>query len=533
MNEDADRFDAVRRLTDEDAGSYNTPTIIPPPRRPQGAQPVAVRRKTTAVLAEIKALAAAAGEAWYYRWPVKDGDSKKWIEGASIKLANDLARTYGNCHVDVEVEENDTSWIFSATFSDLETGFSMTRPYQQRKNQRSIRGDADRQRDIAFQIGVSKAIRGIIVNSLQTYAEYGLEEARNALVDKIGKNLEGSRERLAQVIADRKIEPDRVERAIGRVIKEMLAPDIARVLAMIKTIDDGMASANETFPYKGEDVNPLANDQPAIERVEHGQPTHQPRQEPAHEPKPAEAQRAARTRRTRQEPTPTAQEVRKPDPPAAVAPATHKIQLHNGAIVEMTAEEIAWGKQQGWDTVQTAQHFLDQDKAAETGAAERPEENAIDEGFRRAQEREEQEGREAATMRPFPQSSLQGGSLEIPPEASIGGQSSAAMPLPTGNKTVQGFADEAAETRASEAKAREAALPIPTGSKTVQGFADASGFIAEAIAYIASFKGSAGSMLDWWRAQSKHRAKLAIEDQTRINQIYTAKFNSLSNDGSL
>src|SRR6266853_1488632 len=361
MNDEADRFSEVKRL-EQEGGDYDMPSLVNPlpAERPMGAQHVAVKRKTSAVLAEIKALAAASGDAWYYRWPVKSSgdDSKKWIEGPSIKLANDLARIYGNCDVDVRVVEDQTSWVFYARFMDLETGFSMTRPFQQRKSQKSIRGDSDRQRDIAFQIGASKAIRNIVVNALQTYADYGFEEARNSLIEKIGKSLEGSRERISKMIAERKIEFERVERVIGRTVRDMLAPDIARVLAMLKGIDDGMASVNETFPYEAEKVNPLAND-PApmaggattvsVDDVQAARvfagagptnaatssgtpraPRQEPalvhavaelrnaagyRQEPAQEPKAPEPPKTTRTRKARQEPTPAVQEAKKPEQP--------------------------------------------------------------------------------------------------------------------------------------------------------------------------------------------------------------------------
>jgi hypothetical protein len=42
-------------------------------------------------------LAAAAGSDWFYRFPVKKKDGgQDWIEGPSIKLANDIARIFGN-----------------------------------------------------------------------------------------------------------------------------------------------------------------------------------------------------------------------------------------------------------------------------------------------------------------------------------------------------------------------------------------------------------------------------------------------------
>ena len=52
-------------------------------------------------------------------------------------------------------------------------------------------------------------------------------------------------------------------------------------------------------------------------------------------------------------------------------------------------------------------------------------------------------------------------------------------------------------------------------------------FYEEALKVIAEFKGSALDLLNWWRSKAKDRAKLAIEDQTHLSQLYTAKFNSL------
>jgi hypothetical protein len=267
-----DRFDEMRENEGRDVErGDDMPVLVNalPSERPVGAQRLAVQRKADSeILAKISALAAAAGDAWYYRWPVKskgksagDDESKKWVEGPSIKLANDLARIYGNCDVDVRVVEDAQSWVFYARFIDLETGFSMTRPFQQRKGQQSIRGDYDRARDIAFQIGASKAIRNVVCNALQTYADYGFERARASLVEKIGKNIDGSRKRLAEVLAEHNIEIKRVERSIGRVLGEMLAPDIAKVLAVLKAVDDGMATLNESFPAETVALNgsPLAD----------------------------------------------------------------------------------------------------------------------------------------------------------------------------------------------------------------------------------------------------------------------------------
>ena len=223
--------------------------------RVYGAQQVQVYRDDARILQKLKTLGAAAGDDWFYRFPVKSKDgSKSFIEGPSIKLANDLARIYGNCSVDVRVFDIGSSWMIYARFMDYETGFDMTRPFQQNKGASKIGGqgpEADARRlDIALQIGVSKAIRNVVTNALQTYADYAFEAAKDSLVDKIGKDVAKWQDQMAVRLKDRGVELQRVEYVIGRVLKDWTAPDIARVIAMMKAVADGMATIDETFPPK-------------------------------------------------------------------------------------------------------------------------------------------------------------------------------------------------------------------------------------------------------------------------------------------
>jgi hypothetical protein len=223
-----------------------------------GAQHVAVYRDEAKILQKLAALAAAAGTDWFYRFPVKSKDGRTdYIEGPSIKLANDVARIFGNNVNEVRELDNGDSWTFYARFTDIETGFSMERAYRQRKSQTSIKTrDADRQLDQTYQIGQSKAIRNCIVNALQIYADYAFEHARNSLVDKIGKDLDGYRKRVVEGVARIPVALNRVERVIGRAAKDWLAPDIAQAIAMMKSIADGMASVDDMFP-------PIEQAQPA------------------------------------------------------------------------------------------------------------------------------------------------------------------------------------------------------------------------------------------------------------------------------
>lgn len=221
-----------------------------PVERVVGAQQVAVHRDEQKILEKIKVLASAAGSDWYYRFPVKTkGGGQDWIEGQSIKLANDIARLYGNCEVDTRVTDLGDSWLIYARFTDYETGFTMTRPFQQRKGQRGMRTENDRALDINLQIGASKAIRNVIVNSLQSVADFALEEARNALVEKVGKQLENYRKRTTERLKQMQIDMQRVEHVVGRPVAKWTAPDVAKVIAMIQSINDGMTTADDTFPF--------------------------------------------------------------------------------------------------------------------------------------------------------------------------------------------------------------------------------------------------------------------------------------------
>lgn len=235
------------------------PSIMPmasPGDRVFGAQQVAVYRDEARILQKLSALGAAAGDDWFYRFPVKSKNGQKsFIEGPSIKLANDVARIYGNCEVDTRVIDLGSSWLIYARFTDFESGYALTRPFQQDKGASRLGGDDQaRKLDIAFQIGVSKAIRNVVTNALQTFADYAFDAARNSLVEKIGKDVKKWQAEIIKRLNDRGIDTQRVEFVLGRAAADWTAPDIAKIIAMMKAVADGMATIDETFPPKDKQV---------------------------------------------------------------------------------------------------------------------------------------------------------------------------------------------------------------------------------------------------------------------------------------
>lgn len=209
-----------------------------------------VLRDEARVLVRIKTRAAMADEAWYYRFPVKKkGGGLDYIEGPSIDCADAIARLYGNCQVDCRVIDAGATWIIYARFVDYETGYSLTRPFQQDKNASRLGGeDLARKRDISFQIGVSKAERNVVTHALREFTDFAFEEAKKSLVAKIGGNLKHFVQRCADELAALDVDVARVEAQVGRPLGDWLAPNVARVIAEIRAVKDGMSSADETWP---------------------------------------------------------------------------------------------------------------------------------------------------------------------------------------------------------------------------------------------------------------------------------------------
>lgn len=226
--------------------------------RPRGAISVHVKRDELEILRKIKVIASAAGDDFFYSWPTKNKDGTKGVvEGPSVKCANAVARIFGNCSVKVRVFDMGATWIFYAQFYDLETGFVLERPFQQRKGQNVGGGmDKDRAADIVFQIGQSKAIRNVVCNALRPFTDFAFDEAKKSLVARIERDPVKYRKAAADALAAANITADRVERVLGRTVDQWTPADIARVRAELQSVRDGWIPAEDLWPMVAADQRP-------------------------------------------------------------------------------------------------------------------------------------------------------------------------------------------------------------------------------------------------------------------------------------
>jgi len=169
-----------------------------------------------------------AGAGFYFSWP----QGGKQIEGLSIDGAMCFARNYGNCVIDVDDQENASHYKFKAYFIDLESGFTSPRKFRQRKGQKvSKKMDSERQEDIVYQIGQSKAIRNAILRVMPEWLKAKvIQAAKQAEIAGIKEESPAlARARVLEFFEARGISQDRVEAtglSEGRVSADELFPVI-------------------------------------------------------------------------------------------------------------------------------------------------------------------------------------------------------------------------------------------------------------------------------------------------------------------
>ena len=220
-------------------------------------------RRRLEVIRACEEEATIAGDDFYYSWTVKAKEGPKLVEGLSVQAALAAARNWGNCGIPCSVEENMNTYIFTATFVDLETGFNLQRTFRQKKNLNIGKKYDERAEDIVFQIGQSKAIRNVILNALPSWLTTKmLAKAKENVIEKINKmGIAVAREKTVAFFAKYGVTADRIESKLGgKKVTAWDAEDLALLQGAMNTLISGQESADSLFPVhqetasKAEDV---------------------------------------------------------------------------------------------------------------------------------------------------------------------------------------------------------------------------------------------------------------------------------------
>jgi len=208
-------------------------------------------RSLSLVVNKVLEESALAGQNFYYGWNVKskDGTTSR-IEGPSIDLAMCLSRNFGNCAVDIDCQETPTHYLFTGTFIDLETGFTLPRMFRQRKSQ-GIGGKMGKERaeDIVFQIGQSKAQRNAVVKAMPGWLILKAISVAKESERRTIENLHESRAQVVGFFRDKYgISPDRIENSLGRYVDNWTKDDIVNLRSTYTAIKENRVTADEAFP---------------------------------------------------------------------------------------------------------------------------------------------------------------------------------------------------------------------------------------------------------------------------------------------
>jgi hypothetical protein len=198
-----------------------------------------VHRDEARILRKLKVAAITAGEDWFYHIPVRAKRGLTFVEGPSIKMTSDLARLYGNCVVETHVTDLGYDWVVEARFSDLETGYSLSRPHQQGKPREGREDLTSRVLESALQAAISKAIRNVVATALPTFTEFGLKEARRVVLSSLKADLEAERSRTVSTMAD-VIAVEDGEALLGRPVALWSAAEVHQLRSVLRALNDGM-----------------------------------------------------------------------------------------------------------------------------------------------------------------------------------------------------------------------------------------------------------------------------------------------------
>ncbi len=195
-------------------------------------------------------------ESCYYLWNVKDKHSptgEKEVCGPTIGLEMSIARNFGNCAIDIEIQERSDSYIFIPAFLDLESGFTFRRAFRQNRTQYlGSKYDPERAEDMRFQIGQSKAIRNVIRNATpKALSNIAIEKARDLVRNHItADGIEKTRENV--ILAFKLLNISTEQLAEYTQISDPAKWNIdvlERLITIGKAIKNGDTSIEEIFSF--------------------------------------------------------------------------------------------------------------------------------------------------------------------------------------------------------------------------------------------------------------------------------------------
>lgn len=234
-------------------------------------------RDTKAFETKLQAMAAEAGEDFFYFIRYKDGTI---VEGPGVGLARAAAQLWGNCSVDTRIEqETAEAFLVRSDFVDFETNY--TRSETKRVSKLIARKGGyskatDKQLDLVYQQGASKVERDCILRSLPKHViERAFEMAKAAALQEKAP-IPQQIARIIRRFGELNVSISMIERFLGCAFtaegmqKAEKNPQevCASLRGLITAIKGGDTTIEEAFAQGGEQIAATASRQPGAIQVE-------------------------------------------------------------------------------------------------------------------------------------------------------------------------------------------------------------------------------------------------------------------------
>ena len=288
---------------------------------------VQVKRELSVVKDRVFEEVKLAPEKTYYRWMVKtkkkdkNGDIiYKPVEGGTIGLAYSIARNYGNCQIIPVLNETATHFYFVPVFIDMETGFTNQRAFRQRKGQNIGKGfDSERKEDITFQIGQSKGIRNLVLNSVPlALTKLAIKYAKEVALEGLTPGqIENMKEKAIKAFEGIDVTYEMLCKYCGGKKKDKWSgEDITDLRSAWAALDSEEAKVDDFFPELSPKEPKVSGDTDTLKPdAKKGKPAEKDTSEPKKEPEPKKDDVGVKTDALPLEDIiPTAEEEPEPDP---------------------------------------------------------------------------------------------------------------------------------------------------------------------------------------------------------------------------
>lgn len=187
------------------------------------------------------------------------------VEGVSIRMAEVLARCWGNCRVGITIQNQTKDKTEARAYAyDLQTNYMVDQDFtvpHKRTTKRGVTILSDERdiRELVASVG-SRYLRGCILRLIPSdIVEESVEQVKRTLVTS-DVPIKEQVKRMVVAFDEFGVKPEHIEKRLGHNLDAVIPQEIVTLKSIYKSLKDGMANREDFFQLqapsasKGQDV---------------------------------------------------------------------------------------------------------------------------------------------------------------------------------------------------------------------------------------------------------------------------------------